>query len=454
MKLPASPKTHPFAQLLQWIATPLDYLDATQKIYGDCFTARFGDSPPLVMLSNPQGIQQLMTADAKQFDSGRANQILKPLVGEHSMILLDGDRHQRERQLLTPPFHGERMRAYGNLICDITDKVMSKRIIGEPFFVRAAMQEISLLTILNAVFGVNQGERFEQLKELLTSVLDSVSSPWSSGLLFFKSLQRDFGAWSPWGRFLRQKQQIDQLIYAELQDRRSQPDSSRNDILTLLMSARDEQGQPMTDEELRDELLTLLLAGHETTASALTWALYWIHSLPEVYDKLLTEISSLGESVAIPQENRSDPSILAKLPYLNAVCQETLRIYPVAILTFPRILKLPLKIMDYEFEPETAIMGCIYLTHQREDIYPEPKLFKPERFLEKQFSPYQYLPFGGSTRRCIGMAFALFEMKLALATIVSRYQLSLVDRRQPKPVRRGVTLSPSSSFQMVLNGEL
>src|SRR4028119_1140968 len=198
MKLPASPKTHPFAQLLQWIATPLDYLEGTQKVYGDCFTARFGGLPPMVMLSNPQGIQQLLTADSKQFDSGRGSQILRPLVGDNSMLLLDGDRHQRDRQLLTPPFHGERMRTYGNMICDISDKVMSKRMIGEPFFVRAAMQEISLLAILNAVFGVSRGERFEKLKELLTSMLDSVSSPLSSSVLFFNSLQRDFGAWSPW----------------------------------------------------------------------------------------------------------------------------------------------------------------------------------------------------------------------------------------------------------------
>ncbi len=445
MKLPPSPKTHPFAQLLQWIATPLDYLEGTQKVYGDCFTARFGKLPPLVMVSNPQGIQQMMTADSKQFDSGRGNQIFRPLVGDNSMLLLDGDRHQRDRQLLTPPFHGERMRTYGNLICDISDKVMSKRMVGESFFVRAAMQEISLLAILNAVFGINQGERFEQMKELLTSMLDSVSSPVSSSVLFFESLQQDFGAWSPWGRFLRQQKQIDQLIYAEIKERRSHPDSSRSDILTLLMSARDEQGQPMTDQELRDELLTLLIAGHETTASALTWALYWIHSLPEVHEKLLTEINSLSHP--------SDPTALAKLPYLNAVCQETLRIYPVAMLTLPRIVKSQINIMGYEFEPETTVMACIYLTHQREDIYPEPKRFKPERFIEKQFSPYQYLPFGGSNRRCIGMAFALFEMKLALATIVSRYQLSLTDQHQPKPVRRGATLSASSSFKMVFNSE-
>lgn len=453
MKFPASSKTHPFLQLLQWIVTPLDYLEATQKVYGDCFTARFGKQPPLVILSNPQGIQQLMTADFKQFDSGRGNQIFRPLVGDNSMLLLDGERHQRERQLLTPSFHGERMRTYGNQICDISDKVMNKRIIGEPFFVRSAMQEISLLAILNAVFGVNQGERFEKLKELLTSMLDWVTSPWIASVLFVESLQQDFGAWSPWGRFLRQQKQIDQLIYAELQERRSHPDSSRSDILTLLMSATDEQGQAMTDQELRDELLTLLITGYETTASALTWALYWIHSLPEVHEKLLREIDNSRVSEASLQGNYSNPNVLAKLPYLNAICQETLRIYPVATLTLPRIVKSPINIMGYELEPETTVMGCIYLTHQREDIYPEPKSFKPERFIDKQFSPYQYLPFGGSNRRCIGMAFALFEMKLVLATIVSRYQLSLVDQRQPKPVCRGATLSPSSSFKMVLNGE-
>ena len=211
------------------------------------------------------------------------------------------------------------------------------------------------------------------------------------------------------------------------------------------MSARDEAGQPMTDEELRDELMTLLMAGHETTASALTWALYWVYHLPEVHDKLLHELNPLG--------NDAHPYEIAKLPYLTAVCQETLRIYPVAITAFFRIPKEPFQVMGYEFEAGTGLIPCIYLTHHREDIYPEPKRFRPERFLERQFSQYEYLPFGGGNRRCIGLAFAQFEMKLVLATIVSRFQLALVDRRPVKPVRRGLTVAPPGGMRMVVTSE-
>jgi cytochrome P450 len=397
------------------------------------------------MLSDPRAIQKLFTADPKLFASGEVNDILRPLVGDQSVILLDGVRHQRQRQLLTPPFHGERMRAYGNLICDITLAVISPRSAGKPFPVRSATQEITLRVILDAVFGMHEGERFEQLRSLLTSMLDAISSPWSSALLFLRWLQRDLGAWSPWGRFLRQQQQIDKLIYAEIQQRREQPDPSRTDILSLLMSAVDAEGEPMTDEELRDELITLLFAGHETTASALAWALYWIYTLPEVREKLLSELDSLGGEL--------DPNAVAKLPYLNAVCSETLRIYPVAMLTFLRKVKAPVQIGGWEFDPGAVLTGNIYLTHHREDIYPEPKRFKPERFLEKQFSPYEYLPFGGGNRRCIGMVFALFEMKLALATIVSRYEMAMADSRPVKPVRRGLTLAAPAGMAMVITGE-
>jgi cytochrome P450 len=262
-------------------------------------------------------------------------------------------------------------------------------------------------------------------------------------MLFFPLLQQDLGRWSPWGRFLRQQQQIDDLIYAEIRERREQLDPSRTDILSLLMAARDQAGESMTDVELRDELMTLLTAGHETTASALTWALYWIHKLPEVREKLLQELDSLGDD--------PDPNTITRLPYLSAVCSETLRIYPVALITFPRRAKVLLEIMGYQFEPGTLVTGCIYLTHQREDIYPEAKRFRPERFLERQFSPYEYLPFGGGSRRCIGAAFAIFEMKLVLATILQEKQLALTNNRQAKPVRRGLTATPSDVRLMMID---
>jgi cytochrome P450 len=449
MQLPPGPQTPPFLQLIQWIAQPLKFLETSRERYGDSFTMRLGALPPIVCLSHPQAIQEVFTASPSQFDSGRANGILQPLIGNQSLILLDGERHQQQRRLLTPPFHGDRMRTYGKLICDITQEVISEWSVSQPFSVRSSMQDISLRVILQAVFGIHEGQRYAQLQRLMRSVLDMTGSPLSSSLLFLKTLQRDLGAWSPWGRFVRKKQQIDQIIYTEIQQRRLEAQAPslnpRTDILSLLMSTQDENGQPMTDIELHDELMTLLIAGHETTASALTWALYWVCRLPEVRDKLLQELDNGFDE--------ADLSCLAKLPYLNAVCQETLRIYPIGILTFIRVVNLPFQLMGYKFEPETLLVSCIYLTHRREDLYPEPEKFKPERFLERQYSPYEYLPFGGGNRRCIGMAFAMFEMKLVLANVLSRYNLALANNVPVRPVRRGVTVAPSVGNWLVVTSE-
>ena len=195
-----------------------------------------------------------------------------------------------------------------------------------------------------------------------------------------------------------------------------------------------------------DELMTLLLAGHETTATALAWALYWVHKLPNIREQILQELETLGDN--------PEPLNIARLPYLTAVCNETLRIYPVAVLTVSRAVKESVELMGYRLEPGTRLYGCIYLTHHREDIYPNSQQFKPERFLERQFSPYEFLPFGGGVRRCIGEALALFEMKLVLATILQRYELALADQRPERPKRRGVTFAPERGVKMVMRSTL
>jgi cytochrome P450 len=354
---------------------------------------------------------------------------------------LSGDRHRRMRQLLMPSFHGERMRSYGQLIRDITWEVMSQRGAGESFPVRKFMQKISMRVILRAVFGVNEGTRYQQLERLLGTLLDGVSNPLSVSFLFVPMLRQDFGPLSPWGSFIRARRRIDQLIYDEIAERRTHPDASRNDILTLLMSARDEAGEALTDAELRDELITLLLAGHETTATAITWALYWIHKFPTVRNQLLNELQALDAPL--------DFSTLFRLPYLNAVCCETLRIYPVIMATFARVTKSRIELMGSSLEPGTIVVGCIYLAHRCEDVYPDPDEFRPERFLERHYSPFEYLPFGGGVRRCIGMAFAQFEMKLVISGILSGFELALADNRSVRPVRRGLTSGPSP-FRMVV----
>jgi cytochrome P450 len=447
MKLPDGPQIPVLFQMLRWIANPMSFMEACTKTYGETFSISLDkNSSPLVIVSNPQAIQQILTNDTKELEApGELNRTFEFLLGKNSVITISGAEHQRQRQLLMPPFHGERMRNYSQVIIDVTQKVISQYQIGKPFNIRSATQAITMQVIMQAVFGLHEGTRAEKLQQFLGELLEKASSRLIVALLYFPALQRDFGPINFWGKQMRRQQETDELIYEEIRERREQADSSRTDILSLLMAARDEVGQPMTDEELRDELMTLLTAGHETTATALAWALYWIHKVPSVRQKLLQELDSLGDN--------PDPSAVFKLPYLNAVCSETLRIYPVGIITFPRVVRTPISLGGHELEPGTVVVGSIYLTHHREDIYPEPKQFKPERFLERQFSSYEYLPFGGGARRCIGLAFAQLEMKLALATILSSLELELVDNGEIRPKRRGLVTGPDRPIQMIIKSQ-
>jgi len=446
MALPEGPKAPAGLQMLQWVTTPFSFMRSCHRMYGDTFTIRlnrrFG---PLVLFSDPQALQLILTNDdTKLFEApGGLNVTLELITGTQSVFGLSGERHRRARRLLMPPFHGERMRSYGELIRGVGEQVVSGYQPDQAFPARNPMQTISLRVILRAVFGLTDGPRYQELEKRLGTLLDRVSSPVSASILFVPSLRQDLGPRSPWGRFIRNRQQIDQLIYDEIADRRKQTERQRDDILTLLMAARDESGEALSDLELRDELMTLLIAGHETTATALTWALYWVHRLPPVRQRLLQELDSL--------DGDFDPSAVFKLPYLNAVCSETLRIYPVALLTFPRVTRSRVDLSSVTLEPGTAVAGCIYLAHRRKEVFPDAEQFRPERFLDQHYSAYEFLPFGGGVRRCIGMAFAQFEMKLVLSTILSRFNLALSDARKVRQQRRGLVSGPSP-FRMVKIG--
>jgi cytochrome P450 family 110 len=426
---------------LRFLFRPLETVEARRQAYGDDYRVSQPDvTPALVYFSSPEALEAVLTAKPEQLSAGRGNQLLQLLLGDHGIVLLEGEAHQRQRQLLMPPFHGDRMRSYGEVIQAVTHEVTGNWEVGTTFRVRPIVQSISLQVILKAVFGLEDGSRYEEMRQRLTQMLDRFGSPLGAMLLFYPFLRKDWGAWSPWGRFIRLRQQVDDLLYAEIAARHDRPNSNRIDILALLLAARDSDGQPLSDVELRDELITLLFAGHETTATALTWALYWITALPQVRTKLLAEFATL--------DRNPDPTTITRLPYLTAVCQETLRLYPIAMSAFPRIVKQSIEIAGYALEPGTVIMPSIYLAHHREAVYPNPKQFNPDRFLERQFSPYEYLPFGGGDRRCIGAAFALFEMKLVLFELLSHWELTLVNAKPIQPVRRGVTIAPSESFKL------
>lgn len=372
---------------------------------------------------------------------GDLNAIARPLLGSNSLILLNEPAHQQRRKLLMPPFHGDRLVGYGQIIRNITATEIAPWQTGQPFDVRASMQEITLRVILKTVFGIQDGDRLESLKQALVKRFDMTASGLGSAFIFLPFLRQDWGPWSPWGRIMAQQRYCDQLIYAEIGDRRAHPDPNRSDILNLLMAAVDENGQHLSDTELRDELMTLLFAGHETTATALSWALYLIHQHPTVYQNLMAELQTLPPD--------ADPMAVVKLPYLSAVCNETLRLYPVGMLAFSRHAQTDTAIEGYELPAKTVVIGSIYLAHRDPAIYPEPTQFRPERFLERQFSPSEFIPFGAGSRRCIGAAMAQMEMKLVLVKILTQYKLQHHSPAPPlQPVRRGALLGMTSDFQM------
>jgi cytochrome P450 family 110 len=447
MKLPDRSRTPFLLQTIQLIAQPTAFLDSCIERYGDPFVVRvLGlNSPPVVFFSDPQAIQEIFSLPSSKLDFRKATHVFEPLMGQQSLILQEGKSHQRQRQLMMPPFKSDRLKSYGRLICEITEQVTANWTTGTSVSIHQVMPEITLKIILQVVFGISPGSRYQQLEKLLSSLLEDVTKPLYSSLFFFPPLQKDLGAWSPWGQFLRRRQKIDNLIYAEIAERRVQKNENRTDILSLLISARDENREQMSDEELRDQLVSLLLLGYETTAAALAWAFYWIHSSQSVTKKLQQELDSLGES--------PEPTLIAKLPYLSAVCSETLRINPIALICTPRMTKEPLQLAGYDFDTGTILIPCIYLAHQRESVFAKPKQFLPERFMEQKFSPSEYLPFGGGDRGCIGLAFSMFEMKLVLATILARFELAPLPQPPVKPIRRGITIVPSGGVPVVVKSK-
>ncbi len=439
-------------RIFRLILQPTGYMDDNVRRYGPMFKIGSESASPLVYVGEPDVVRELFMLDPSKVVTNRSNGVLQTMVGEHSILLLDGEPHQRLRKLMMPPFHGDRLRADGQLICDITRQVSATWQAGQSIVARPPMQELTLSIIMQAVFGLREGERLSQLQRQMSTMLDFFAYPINSSFLFFPSLRQDWGSWSPWGRFVRLREQVRQLIYAEIRARRQDLEKTRvkseeeTDILNLLLQARDENGEAMGDEELHDQLVTLLLAGHETTTSAMVWMLYWIHYLPEVQSRLRTELAELGP--------HPDPIAITQLPYLTAVCQETLRIYPITPTAFVRVLREPMTIAGYSFAAGTALMPATYIIHQRPDIYPDPKQFRPERFLERQFAPHEYLPFGGGHRRCIGSALAMMELKLSMATLLQEFELMLPRPRPIEPARRGLTMAPPASMRFRVKSKL
>src|SRR5436190_15095006 len=401
--LPPGPRLPSAAQTLRWVVRPTAFMEECSRRYGDCFTLRIASEESWVLVSDPESIKRVFTGNPEHLRAGEANVILRPVVGNESVLLLDGPSHMRQRKLLLPPFHGERMQRYGEVMREVTEREVATWPAGEAFTVWPRMQAITLEVIIRAVFGVDDPERVERVAGRIRPMLE------------FTSRKRDFFiaalvgperlASLGWTGFPQAIGRVHDAIDEEIELRRSDPGlGDRDDILSMLLQARDEDGRTMSDQELRDELMTLLVAGHETTATSLAWTLERVVRHPDVLARLEDEAESDDDA------------------YADAVAHEALRLRPVLPLVVRKLTE-PLELHGYELPAGATVAPCIYLVHRRPDVYPDPHAFRPERFLDDPPGTYTWIPFGGGVRRCIGASFAMFEMRTVLQTLVSHVRL-------------------------------
>lgn len=437
MTLPPGPSLPAALQLGAFLLRLGPFLESCQRRYGDLFTLTFPGLGHHVIASSPEAIRQCFTGPAEVLYAGRSNAFLTPVLGPSSVLILDREPHLRQRRLLLPPFHGERMGTYVERMREATERMLAQWPVGEPFAVQPHMQALTLEVILHTVFGVVEPGRRRELAWLLERLQAYAGV---AHQLFLPVLQRDLGPLSPWGRFLRHRERVDRELLAEVARRRTEP--PREDVLSLLLEARDEQGQPMTDGELRDELVTLLVAGYDTTASALAWGLECLLSAPQVQARLEAELREVVGTGPLRAEH------LPRLEYLDAVVKEVLRLCSIVPLV-SRKLRAPFEVGGYTLPAGVLVMPCPYLLHRRPELYPQPHTFRPERFVGVRPGPYEWAPFGGGTRRCIGMAFALQELKVVLATLLLRLRLRLAGPAPSRAVRRGVLLEPHGGVRLV-----
>jgi cytochrome P450 family 135 len=428
-ELPPGPRRPAFVQTLEWILDPKGFMTRCRRRYGDTFSVQLGPSTDVVFVSDPGSAAEVFQAPPEQMNMGDINGLFRRVLGRNSLLVLDGAEHMRQRKLLLPAFHGERMRAYEAVMLEAADRVIDSWPIGEELTLQRSMQSLTLEVIARAVFGVDETNRRDELIRRIRAMIDPVGT--RLGLLimvFSRSRNRESKRVE---EFERRRRHVDELIYAEIADRREQPDlEEREDVLSMLLLARDEDGQPMTDPELRDELVTLLVAGHETTATALAWAFELLMRNPRVLAK-----AREGDD-----------------KYIDAVVKETLRIRPV-ISGVGRVVRgdEPFELDGHLIPPGTEINPNIAAIHRRADRYPAADDFRPERFLgEEPPDTYSWIPFGGGTRRCLGASFATFEMRTVIKRVLERADLSPVGDRPEPGVRKGITFVPKRGARAVL----
>jgi len=447
---PPGPRAPAVWQSARFLTAPLEFFQTQVDTYGPTFTIHLMGLPTLVMVTMPADLKSLFTAPPDIAHAGQANALaFGPIAGTHTHFVLDEESHLARRRLLLPPFHGDRMHDYGQTMADVTAQVVASWPRDRVFAIHPELQRITLRVILRTIFGLDDGAaRDEQVASQLARLAnDALASP----LLMARPLQWNLGPLSPWGRIVRVVKESDRLLRAEIWRRRQAGDAQdRKDILSMLIVARNEQGEGLTDDELRDELTTMVLAGHETTGTALSWALECLLRRPEVVERIRGEIASVAGPAAVPQTREQ----FAKLEYLDATIKEVLRFRPIMAFGGTRVVQQTWRVGEWDIPAGTAVANAMSMVHRRSDLYPDPFAFRPERFLGKRPDPYEWTPFGGGVRRCLGMAFALYEMKIVLAQILGTTDLELADPGGTRAVPRGFFIAPSKGLPVRLRSTI
>ncbi|HVS29276.1 MAG TPA: cytochrome P450 [Solirubrobacteraceae bacterium] len=430
-RMPPGPRLPRWAQTLLFVFASRRFISAAYRRHGDLvsFSTHFDNR--FVMVFGPDAIKQVFTGPPDVLHAGEANAVLGPVLGDRSVLLLDGVEHLHHRRLMLPPFHGARMQAYERVMREAADRAIDRWPVGRPFQLLPEMQALTLEVIMRAVFGIEDGASADELETAIRGMIEPFSN--RAGLLVAMLSAGRFGDRGAMKRFEDRRRRVDELIYAEIARRREAADlAEREDILSLLLEARDEEGEPLTDRELRDQLVTLLVAGHETTATGLAWTFELLLRAPAVERRLRESLAAGGDD------------------YLDAVVKESLRMRPV-VPGVGRKLQAPFEVGGYLLPAGTELNPSIALMHRRSDLYPEPDTFRPERFLDPDTAPdtYTWIPFGGGIRRCLGASFATFEMGVVVRRVLERARLAAADPRPERVYQRGITLVPKHGARVV-----
>ncbi len=435
--LPPGPRYPSLYQGVGMWTRPISWLERNRARYGKRFTARFPFTPPFVLISDPEQAKEIFTAPPDVLMPGVGARVLLPLVGPHSVLLLDGDPHMRQRKLMLPAFHGERMERLTGLITQVTTDEVEAWGAGE-ITLHPRFQSLTLEIILRAVFGLEPGPRLDAIRESLAKLLAYGDNPLTllpppEDPARLELTEQVFNAVGPIKGFVDRRDEVDELLAAEIEERRSAAAEDSDDVLSMLLAARHEDGSPMNAQELRDELVTLLVAGHETTASSLAWILSRLAREPRVLAELRREVDSEDGG-----------------PYLSATINEGLRSRPVVPNTMPRYVNKPITVGGWDYEPGTSLVVNAYLIHHDPEIYPDPYTFRPERFLDEKPGTYTWIPFGGGRRRCLGSNFAILEMKVVVAEIVRRFEIRATTAEPELARRRNITIRPHMGARVAL----